>query len=92
MYMWNSEEVAVWEKQCVHPWWKVALWRGFLGAAAGKEPACKCRRFRFHPGLGKISWRRKWQPTPVFLPGKSHAQRSLVGYSPWGHKSQTLSH
>ena len=31
-------------------------------------------------------WRRKWQPTPVFLPGKSHGQRSLVGYSPWGHK------
>ena len=34
------------------------------------------------PGSG----RRKWQPTPVFLPGKSHGQRSLVGYSPWGHK------
>ena len=31
-------------------------------------------------------WRRKWQPTPVFLPGKSHEQRSLMGYSPWGHK------
>ena len=36
-------------------------------------------------------WRRKWQPTPVLLPGKSHEQRSLVGYSPWGHKeSDTL--
>ena len=34
----------------------------------------------------KIPWRRKWQPTPVFLPGKSHELRSLVGYSPWGHK------
>ena len=34
----------------------------------------------------KIPWRRKWQPTPVFLPGKSHGQRSLVGYSPWGCK------
>ncbi len=34
----------------------------------------------------KIHWRRKWQPTPVFLPGESHGQRSLVGYSPWGHK------
>ena len=34
-------------------------------------------------------WRRKWQPTPVFLPGASHGQRSLVGYSPWGHKSRT---
>ena len=36
--------------------------------------------------VGKISWRRKWQPTPVFLPGKVHGQRSLGGYSPWGHK------
>ena len=37
-------------------------------------------------GVGSIPWRRKWQPTPVFLPGKSHGQRSVVGYSPWGHK------
>ena len=36
----------------------------------------------------KYSWRRKWQPTPVFLPGKSHGQRSLVGYSPWGRKKK----
>ena len=35
---------------------------------------------------GKIPWSRKWQPTPVFLPGKLHVQRSLVGHSPWGHK------
>ena len=34
--------------------------------------------------LGKIPWNRKWQPTPVFLPAKSHGQRTLVGYSPWG--------
>ena len=38
------------------------------------------------PWVGKIPWRRKWQPTPVFLPGGSHGWRSLVGYSPWGHK------
>ena len=38
------------------------------------------------PGSGKIPWRRKWQPTPVFLPGKSHGQRSLEGHSPWGRK------
>ena len=45
------------------------------------------------PGLGKIPWSRKCQPTPVFLPGKSHGQRSLVGYSPWGHKeSDTTQH
>ena len=38
------------------------------------------------PGLGRFPWRGAWQPTPVFLPGKSHGQRSLVGYSPQGHK------
>ena len=38
------------------------------------------------PWVGKIPWTRKWQPTPVFLPGKSHGQRSLVGYSPWGRE------
>ena len=40
----------------------------------------------FNPWVGKISWRRKWQPIPVVLPGKSHGQRSLVGYRPWGHR------
>ena len=44
------------------------------------------KRCRFDPWVEKISWRRKWQPTPVFLSGKSHGQRSLVGYSLWGHK------
>ena len=38
------------------------------------------------PEVGKIPWSRKWQPTPVFLPGKSHGQRSLAGYSPWVHQ------
>ena len=42
------------------------------------------RRLGFHLWLRKIPWRRKWLPTLVFLPGKSHGQRSLVGYSPWG--------
>ena len=41
---------------------------------------------RFDPWVGKISWRRKWQHTPVFLPWKSHGQRNLVGYSPWGRR------
>ena len=40
----------------------------------------------FDPWVGKILWRRKWQPTPVFLPGESHGRRSLVGYSPWDGK------
>jgi len=40
----------------------------------------------FNPWVRKIPWRKKWQPTPVFFPGKSHGRRSLVDYSPWGHK------
>ena len=53
---------------------------------SGKEFACQCRRYRLDPWVRKIPWRRKWQPTPVFLPGESHGQRNLVGYSPWGCK------
>ena len=56
---------------------------------SGKESACPCRSHRrcgFDPWVRKIPWRRKWQPTPVFLPGESHGQRSQVGYSPWGSK------
>ena len=48
----------------------------------GKESACQCRRHGFDPWVGKIPWRRVWQPTPVFWPGESHGQRCLVGYSP----------
>ena len=44
------------------------------------------RRCGFHPWVRKIPWRRKWQTTPVFLPGKSHGQRSLGVYSPWGRR------
>ena len=54
-------------------------------AFSGKETACQCRRHKrhgFHPLVQKILWRRKWQPTPAFLPGESHGQRSLAGYSP----------
>ena len=46
----------------------------------------QCGRLWFSLWVRVIPWRRKWQPTPVYLPGKSHGQRSLAGYSPWGHK------
>ena len=46
----------------------------------------QCGRPGFNPWVGKIPWRRKWQATPVLLPGKFHGLRSLVDYSPWGHK------
>ena len=56
---------------------------------SGKDFTCqcrKCKRHRFNPWAGNIPWRRKWQPIPVFLPGKFHGQRSLVGCSPWAHR------
>ena len=53
--------------------------------ASVKESACQGRRHRRH-WVRKIPWRRKWHLIPVFLPGKSHGQRSLAGYSPWGRK------
>ena len=59
---------------------------------SGKESSCqygRCRRRRFNLWVGKIPWRRKWQPTPIFLPGESHGQRSLAGYRPCGRKSWT---
>ena len=62
---------------------------GFPGGASSKEPTCQCRlykRCRFDPWVGKVLWRRAWQPTPVFLPRESYGQRSLVGCSPWGRK------
>ena len=65
-----------WER--IVPWW-----------LSGKESTCQCRRHRrcrFNPCVRQIPWRRNWQATPVFLPGISHGQMSLVGYSPRGHK------
>ena len=61
----------------------------FPGGASGQESTCQCRRHKrlgFDPWVGRMPWRRTQQPTPVSLPGKSHGQRSLAGYSPWGSK------
>ena len=58
-----------------------------MGFPGGKESASHCRRHgrpRFNPW--RIPWRKTWQPTPAFLPEKSHGQRSLPSYSPWGHR------
>ena len=60
------------------PWW--LRWQSVC---------LQCGRPGFDPWVWKIPWRRKWQPTPVLLPGKSHEWRSLVGYSPWGAESDT---
>ena len=65
----------------------------FPGSTSGKGSTCQFRRLKrcgFDPWVRKILWRRKWQPTPVFLPGEFHGQRSLVGYSPWGLKEPDM--
>ena len=64
---------------------------GFPGGSDGKESCLQCRRPGFSPWVRKIPWRREWLPTPIF-----QGQRSLVGYSPWGHealdKTEQLTH
>ena len=69
---------AGWSLCGVRHWWKPG---GFPGGSDGKNPLAM-RETWFDPWVGKIPWRRAWQPTPVFLPGESHGQRGLVGYSP----------
>ena len=61
------------------PWW-----------LSDKEIPCQYRRHGFDLSVGKIPWSRKWQPIPVFLPGKSHGQWSLAGYSPWVAKDSDM--
>ena len=68
-----------WTENYELPWW-----------LRGSSVCLKCGRPRFDPWVGKIPWRRKWQPTPVLLPGKFHGQRILVGYSPWGRKESNM--
>ena len=63
---------------------KYMVARVSLVAQTVKNPAM--RRPRFNPWVEKIPWRRDWLPTPVVLPGESHGQRSLAGYSPWDCK------
>ena len=72
-------------------WW-LPHHAAYMGAS-GKKPVCQCRRHkrrRFNSWVRKTPWRRKWQPTQVLLPGKSHGQRSLVGYSPEGRKQSDM--
>ena len=63
---------------------------GFPDSSVGKESACNAEEPRFDPWVGKIPWRREWQPTPVFLPREFLGQRNLVGYSPWGCKESDM--
>ena len=68
----------------------VYTYQGFPGGSSGKEPTLQCSSCGFDSWVGKIPWRKEWQPTPVFLPGEFHGQRSLVGYSPWGCKESDM--
>ena len=82
-YIWNQSNGPVRELILSSP---------IIRLPSGKDSTCQCRklrkrrRHRFNPWVRTIPWRRKWKPTPVFLPGKSHGQRSLVSYNLWGHK------
>ena len=64
-------------------------WR-LPGGSDGKSICLQCGKPGFDPWIGKIPWRRKWQPTPVFLPGESHGKWSLAGYSPWGCRESDM--
>ena len=65
----------------------------FWGSSVVKNPPCqrkRCRRHGFDPWVGKIPWRSKWQPTPIFLLGNFQGQRNLAGYSQWDHKKSEV--
>ena len=72
----HNPEVALYLKI----WWGVSL----VAQRVKNLPAMQ--ETGFNPSVGKILWRREWLPPPVFVPGEFHGQRSLAGYSSWGHK------
>ena len=83
LWHWSQRDLPPWLPFCSDvklnkwlPWW-----------LRGQESACWCRRLQFDTWFGNIPWRRKWQPTPVFMSGKFHEQRSLEGHSPRGCKT-----
>ena len=71
-----------------HSWVVVAILIGFQMVLVVKNPPVNAgaKWHGFNPWVRKIPWRKKWQPTPVFMPGKFHGQRRLAGISPWDHK------
>ena len=103
---WKVEETIQWTNQNYGHKWEISVHKlqndtflAFLTSQVVlvvKKPsanAVDARDTGFDPWVGKIPWRRKWHPTPGFLPEESHGQRSLAGYSPWGHKElDTIEH
>ena len=81
----NLPSRSSWSNAVIQPQYCVIISRDFPGGTNAKELACQCGRHKrcvFNPWVRKIPWRRKWQPTSVFLSGESHGWRSLAGYSP----------
>ena len=78
----KAEGQARWLRICIWLYMWTLLW----WLSGKKKSTYQFRKRGFDPWAGKIPWKRKWQTTPIFLPRKSHEQRSLVGYSPWGLK------
>ena len=98
IYKWTAQKIFL---EVIERYWDV-LWRCLHESIfffwlprqlSDKETTCQCnepQKCRLDPWVGKMPWRRKWQPSPVFLPGKSHGQQSLASYRvPRGPKSQT---
>ena len=88
LFLWTFRMFLISVSVVIIIFYLLLIW-GLPGGSVVKNPPvnAKCG---FDLWVGKIPWRRKWQPTPVFLPGKSYGQRSLAGYSPWG--SQRVRH
>ena len=82
MYRWNYWCLGI----CFPISWRVWKPQWFIG----KEPAYQCRRCGLESWVRKTPWKRKWQPTPVFLSGESHGQKSLAGYQPWRGKESDM--
>ena len=89
---WHAAVHGVTKRTWLSNWTtKLHLLLGFLGSPDSKASAWLQQGIpRFHPWVGKIPWRRKWQPTPVLLPGKFLGQSSLVSYSPWNRKESDI--
>ena len=73
-------------------YYKARVIKGLPHWLSGIESACQCRRRGFDHWVRKSPWRKKWQLTVIFLPGKSHGQRSLAGYSPWGRQELNMTY
>ena len=88
---WLKVKIYLFDLSIWNPWiasFRIIYW--LPRWLSGKESACQCKKHGLNPWVRKIPWGRKWQPTLVFLPGKSHGQRNLADYSPWVHKESDM--